>query len=1791
MSSNEYVEEEQDTLVVPEGEAAAPEGAEEGYQEGQAEGQEETQEGEVAEQEEGAEEEGEGESREKKKKKKKKKRSAFIEDEAILSGSEVDSSEEEDGDSQNEYEYDDFTVPTGMEEEGREGGGGGERRRRRKKKRRHEETLEEDDYDLVRENTGQNIARRKQDSAGAGGGNKNSKKLKRLKQMGNRTDLYSNIQSRLFGDDDDEAGPSEAITHEEPRSDDELDDEDEDDFIVGADGKPIKRSKQRRYRGGEDRGALQDAEDIFGSVDFFKQASGRRSRPRGDEFDDDGDYVDGTQGLSEDELDAEIEEGDEKQKDPLADIYEHYEPSLLEQKHFTSEDEKIRQLDVPERLQMRKGTAYDEKLVPEEAEWIFTRAFARTHATDKAIIIQRIIHVLRFLQEQLLEVPFISTYRKDYYQPLKISELWDIYDWDEKWAHLQARKNNIMQMCRMLEGNPNHGDELREYMELLRDGQTEEDLSDLQDYFQMFYADEVRESAAHAESGKVKRALRRDLYTTAKRNGLGDFAKKFGITPKEFGDNLMDNYATHTPIDNEEDPEALAQNYLCKPFPDTESVLKAARVMCAQEIAFDIHVRQSVRSVYVKRAILSTVPTLKGKKDIDAFHPYMIIKQMDKPAMQMEDFQMLLVLKAEKEGFITTKIHTDEKDVLQEMDTLYTSDGTSATAEAWNNHRREILALTLRNYLFPLFARELRAKLTQEAQNFVAYDVSRRLEQQLLVAPWAPEEDDSTDAEEEDDTPRRMRIIATCRGGLGEPTMAVVLDDEGEVVEYLKLSFLNERRTNADGRDSTTDLKNLEKFVQDHQPRAIIVAAENLECRRYYEDIMAIVQKLRGSRELRKQCKVMYGDAELARAFKQSHRGISEFPEYPPLLRQAISLGRKLLDPVTEFANSCDDANGHFVLRMHDLQDMVPQDRLAKSIHRVFINVVNAVGADVNRMLTHKYANASLQYVSGLGVRKAEYLLQAIFRKGRSLASRDELTSFVDKCVFMNCAGFIRIRDKHFYNENVELEPLDDTRIHPEDYRLARKMAADALDREGEDAVLQECIYAIMEKPKKLDDIDLDAFATMLESSGEIKKMTLYDIKKELTHQFADIRTKYTDPTNVDIFHWLTGETDNSLAAGMIIAARAFRQSERSVLCRLESGLIGFINSENVSDDREAASSSTIAVGQTVHARVLSIDKDKFSLRLSCRGSDLDNPKWEYDKYEELKKLNKFLVIELEPNKDEPKKEAVRRTTWNVHHPLFQDTDFIGAEKFLADKPIGEVVIRPSSKAPDHLTFSWKFFDGVYIHTDVQVRDKKSARSLGSLFIGENKYDDLDEIVARYMDPINFFVLEMINYRKFKRSSQQEVDQLVTFEKGASPTSIPYYITAPKEHPGRFEITYMPSTRLKHEFITVNPEGFSFRKQPFKSVEQLIKWFKLHYRDPILPPKKADEKPPTPAPTPAQLQQLQQMQTQQRMSTPQINATPAHPGAATPAHPGNATPAHPGNATPAHQGSGWANAAQGGNNFPGMQAMQQNLPATSSLSLWGGWDQSGTSTPGHSQGGAGGWNNNNTNNYGNNNNAFANPTNDVTMGWEDNYNNNNNNSNNYGNSNSNYGQNDSYGNNRDDRSRRDNNSNNYGNNRDNYGNNRGNSYRDNNNYNSNRDSSRYGGGGYGGGGRDNYRSGGGGGGGYGGGSGGGYGGDRNRDSRGGRDNYNNNRRDDRDYNRRSGGGGGGGYGGDRNRDSRDNRGRDGGRGWDDRDKGSGGGGGGGGRRSRGGEGFEISAQQVFHGLLSFPLVPFWKSLL
>lgn len=128
-------------------------------------------------------------------------------------------------------------------------------------------------------------------------------------------------------------------------------------------------------------------------------------------------------------------------------------------------------------------------------------------------VIPKIMHVLEFLRVQHLEVPFISTYRQGYYKPdLKLPDLWEIYDWDEKWAHLQARKTTLRQLYLQL----NVPDD---YMKLLEESQSELEVQDLFDHYQMHFASES------TEQPKYKRAVKRDFYRICKSSGITEFAK------------------------------------------------------------------------------------------------------------------------------------------------------------------------------------------------------------------------------------------------------------------------------------------------------------------------------------------------------------------------------------------------------------------------------------------------------------------------------------------------------------------------------------------------------------------------------------------------------------------------------------------------------------------------------------------------------------------------------------------------------------------------------------------------------------------------------------------------------------------------------------------------------------------------------------------------------------------------------------------------------------------------------------------------------------------------------------------------------------------------------------------------------------------------------------------------------------------------------------------------------------------------------------------------------------------
>lgn len=167
------------------------------------------------------------------------------------------------------------------------------------------------------------------------------------------------------------------------------------------------------------------------------------------------------------------------------------------------------------------------------------------------------------------------------------------------------------------------------------------------------------------------------------------------------------------------------------------------------------------------------------------------------------------------------------------------------------------------------------------------------------------------------------------------------------------------------------------------------------------------------------------------------------------------------------------------------------------------------------------------------------------------------------------------------------------------------------------------------------------------------------------------------------------------------------------------------------------------------------------------------------------------------------------------------------------------------------MTVTWKVADGICQHIDVREENKENAFSLGhSLWISSEEYEDLDEIIARHINPMASHARDILGFRYYVSSlggSRSKAEEYLTEERKKNSNKIHYIIQASKEFPGKFMLSYFPRKKVVHEFITVTPDGFRYRQQVFDSLNQLFKWFKDHYKDP--PPTATPTITPKPYPT------------------------------------------------------------------------------------------------------------------------------------------------------------------------------------------------------------------------------------------------------------------------------------------------------------------------------------------------------
>ncbi|DBA03617.1 TPA: hypothetical protein N0F65_006796 [Lagenidium giganteum] len=1417
----------------------------------------------------------------------KKSKSAFIEDMASESddgeGDSDDDDDEDDGDVKNEYEQDGFVVDD-LEEEDESDDDSGRHRRRRKKKEAKKlkrlkqkiEEIDDEDLRLVRENLGMDTGPTRSDSEDDELMNERSSKKRKDEDSGL---MSRELSYRMFGDsDDEEESVPQGRNNNFLGNDDDYESDDLGEFIVDddeenrGDGAPRRRRKQAPSHSTMMQGPsvyqMDEAEELFGDM---------------------GDFLEATRGATKDAAAAN--------KPRKAILLEKFEPSVLKEHMMTPEMAAIREKDLSERYQqLFAGRQFpDAEDRAEESEWIsdfiiknMERRGQRTHAGSRGEIVSAIDSVLRFYHDERLEPPFVQRYCKEYWKPagLHTEHLYEILDLDIKWDKLDRKRRSFQNgVQRVVDAAGRESRFVREcYQRLLR-SPNEKAYQDLSEFLALDAPDS--QGSGESSDRAYRRPVRRNFYQICMKGGLRPLAAAFTMNASVLGGIVAGNDCEEslrvipTP---EESPGIYAEKYTSKDFPTVDDVMKGARHIAACKVAAEPNVRKVIREAYRQNAQMFTEATQKGREDIDEFHyAHGLQYMMGMPVMEVfESGDMWLRLhRAEKEGLLTiTIINEKAQDLLDPLEPIYMVSHADADEE-WQTQRHLVLQEAVATIMVPSFENELKRDLLVASREVVVKECGGAIRKRLLVRPY--ELSEGVDP---------YVISIWVEGGMDSIAHVVALDANGEPFDKTQGLVKRDER-------HIQNLSNiLFKFFQDNSKMHVVVI--NLSAGMKCMDMGELVDALRrqlgrgdasrvGNDDGRDYFEIVFLKDDVPSMYSRSSRAEAEFPEESEPVRAAIGLGRYLRNPASELCAmwgnvSLDEplrGRELLYLNVHPLQHSLVKDMLLKEYDRVFVQVVNKFGVDINLLANHKHASYQLQFICGLGPVKAAAILERVRAKSY-IERRQELLSngFMGKVVYRNCAGFIRIRERDALKES-PLNPLDDTRIHPESYYMAVKMCGDANDNSTIDMydpkqyslAVEDTMYqsasAIRSRTQHsanvrlgdseiqdaLSELDLPAYAQRLELQKKGPKLlTLEFIKRELRYPYFDKREKYQVPKDEELFFLLNGETKDTLRIGMIVPCTLLHMSGDFVRVRLQNGIRSVLRRDNLPDymleDPNFLKGNGFPKGITVNAKILNFKADphgRFEIEIGCSSNNLRNLSFvnrdelsrylnlanvENDSLARIDRLINRLAIEDEREEVRSTLGPPKRKKRQIAHPLFRNINCRTAMNYLREQPVGDVVIRPSTLGSNHLTLTWKMMDGVYRHFDIEERDKPSEARLGQkLVIKEEVYENIDELIARFVDPMNELVDDVLKYKYYKSMSIEEVHEELIMQKKAHPSRVPYILHVYSKFPGCFSITFIARVTPHSCHMEVKPGGFRFfgriESAILPTLSQALQFFKM----------------------------------------------------------------------------------------------------------------------------------------------------------------------------------------------------------------------------------------------------------------------------------------------------------------------------------------------------------------------------
>ena len=607
-----------------------------------------------------------------------------------------------------------------------------------------------------------------------------------------------------------------------------------------------------------------------------------------------------------------------------------------------------------------------------------------------------------------------------------------------------------------------------------------------------------------------------DIYLPYKprRKTRADIAAEKGLTP------LAEDLLKQTVAN----PEQIAKRYLNENVKDITEALQGARDIIAQRIAEDERSRNAIRREFSYSAILTTkvVKGMENDPDAQNYKDYFAVSE---PLKRISSHRLLAIRRAEKEGFIRVDISPDQEKSLDKLAHLYlraTNDAAYQVELAMEDGYKRLLK--------PAIETEFAAQSKEKADAEAIRVFANNLRQLLLDAPLG-----------------QKRVLAL-DPGFRTGCKVVVLSPQGDLLMHTVV-YLHQA-------DAT---KTIATLTQQYAIQAIAIG--NGTASRETEQMVQVA--LKNISETQKP-QVFVVSENGASVYSASKIAREEFPDEDVTVRGAVSIGRRLMDPLAELVKIDPKSIG-----VGQYQHDVDQTRLKESLEQTVESVVNHVGVDVNTASKHL-----LTYISGLGPTLAQNIVD--YRAANGAFPNRKALLRVPKMgakTFEQSAGFLRVTDSDM--------PLDNSAVHPEAYPVVEQMARDL-----------GCTVADLLKDKTLrSKINPEKYI-----SKEIGLPTLMDILHELEKPSRDPRQQLEE------FHFAEHvHTIDDLQVGMVLPGIVTNISNFGAFVDLGVHKDGLIHISEMANRRISDPAQVVALHQYVQVRVIAIDRERSRIQLSLK--------------------------------------------------------------------------------------------------------------------------------------------------------------------------------------------------------------------------------------------------------------------------------------------------------------------------------------------------------------------------------------------------------------------------------------------------------------------------------------------------------------------------------------------------------------------------------------------------------------